>query len=109
MVVTDEVIRQAACEDAPVKLVAVCDPFPQNHAERCEELREKGVAIFDSIDKLLATDCEVVWLPLPIELHRPATQQALAARKKVLVEKPAAASVEDVDAMIAARDKHRGF
>jgi predicted dehydrogenase len=44
-------------------------------------------------------------LPLPIDLHRPFTEAALAAGKAVMCEKPAAGCVDDVDAMIAARDR----
>src|SRR5665213_934650 len=46
-----------------------------------------------------------VWLPLPIDLHRTFTEKCLMAGKAVLVEKPAAGSIDDVDAMIAARDR----
>jgi predicted dehydrogenase len=53
----------------------------------------------------LAEPVDAVWLPLPIDLHRPFTEQALAAGKVVMCEKPAAGCVEDVDAMIVARDK----
>jgi len=40
-------------------------------------------------------------------LHRGFTEAALAAGKAVLCEKPAAGSIDDVDAMIAARDAAR--
>src|SRR5205823_2302430 len=43
--------------------------------------------------------------PVPIHLHRRFTELALAAGKVVLCEKPAAGTVQDVDAMIAARDR----
>src|SRR5829696_1805709 len=57
-----------------------------------------------SYAELLDLPIDAVWLPLPIHLHRPYTERALAAGKAVLCEKPAAGCVDDVDAMIAARD-----
>jgi predicted dehydrogenase len=54
---------------------------------------------------MLAAPLDAVWLPVPIALHRPFCTQALAAGKAVMCEKPAAGSVDDVDAMIQARDR----
>jgi predicted dehydrogenase len=90
----------------PARLVAVCDPDLDAHAARVAELKAKGVAVFDTFEAMLAhREVEAVWLPLPIQLHRPFTERALAAGKPVMVEKPAAGSIEEVDAMIAARDR----
>ena len=75
------------------------------HADRVADLRQGGVRIFDSLDDLLAMDeVEAVWLPVPIDLHLPFTRAALKAGKAVMCEKPAAGCIQDVDAMIAARD-----
>jgi predicted dehydrogenase len=66
------------------------------------------VTLHDSFDAILKDQqIEAVFLPVPIHLHRPMTEQALAAGKAVLVEKPASGCVQDVDAMIAARDRAR--
>lgn len=90
-----------------VRLAAVCDPDLGRFASKVAELRGKGVAVFDSFEKMLTAPIEAVWLPVPIDLHRPFTEQALAAGKAVMVEKPAAGSIDDLDAMIAARDRTR--
>ena len=89
---------------APVQLTAVCDPALASHQPLLDELAPLQVAALPSIDALLATDVEAVWLPVPIDLHRPFTEQALRAGKAVMCEKPAAGCIDDVDAMIAARD-----
>lgn len=92
--------------DPPVRLAVVCDPDPSGHDGRDQELASRGAEVFDSYEKLLAHDeVEAVWLPVPIDLHRPFTEAALAAGKPVIVEKPVAGCVDDVDAMIAARDR----
>ena len=72
---------------------------------RVRELNRRGVKTLQTFDQLLASDIEAVWLPLPIDLHRPYTEAALASGKAVMCEKPAAGCVDDVDAMIAARDR----
>lgn len=87
-----------------IQLFATCEPEPQKHAATIANLRDNGVHVFSSLNELLASEVQAVWLPLPIDLHRPFTVKALAAGKAVMVEKPAAGCIQDVDAMIAARD-----
>lgn len=104
--IADLVRREGPSCQPRVQLVGVAEPDPTTHALRLAELRERGVATTPDIDQLLARpDIEAVWLPVPIALHRPFTERALAAGKAVMVEKPAAGTVQDVDAMIAARDR----
>src|SRR5207248_7972248 len=88
-----------------VKLLYAVEPDQVTHAERIAAVREHGVRVFSDYKELLATDVEAVWLPVPIDLHRRFTEMAVAAGKAVMCEKPAAGSVDDVDAMIAARDR----
>jgi predicted dehydrogenase len=91
--------------EAHFDLVAVCEPDRATHATRIDRLIGRGVRYVESYDGLLASDIDGVYLPLPIDLHRSHTERACAAGKHVLCEKPAAGSVEDLDAMIAARDR----
>jgi len=91
--------------DESVELRAVCEPDQQLHAELMAELRSEGVKVFERCDDLFAEPIDAVWLPLPIDLHRSFTERALSAGKAVMCEKPAAGSVDDIDAMIAARDR----
>lgn len=101
-----ELLRsQARSTQPPVRLVSVCDPDLSAHGETIEALRAEGVGVYPTIEDLLASPVEAVWLPVPIGLHRPFTERALAAGKAVMVEKPVAGSVDDLEAMIAARDR----
>lgn len=102
-----EIVLQHGHEVSPrVRFMAACDPELERHPARVAHLRERGVQVLRTYDELLAhPDIEAVWLPLPIQLHRPFFEQAMAAGKAVMVEKPAAGIVDDVDAMIAARDR----
>ncbi len=88
-----------------VRLHAVAEPDLETHAERVAQLRASGVKVFRRYEELLAEPIEAVWVPLPIHLHRSFTEKALAAGKAVLCEKPVAGCIDDVDAMIAARDR----
>ena len=101
--VTDRLLEPSAQPFA--HLVATCDPHLEKFASRSDWLRKRGVTVVDSFQQLLEQEIDAVWLPVPIDLHRPFTEAALAAGKAVLCEKPAAASIDDVDAMIQARDR----
>lgn len=101
----DRFLREAESGTPHARLVAVSEPRLERYSAREELLREHGVCVVSEFDDLLKQDVECVWLPLPIDLHLPYTERALAAGKHVLCEKPAAGVVGEVDAMIAARDR----
>jgi predicted dehydrogenase len=107
--ICDRLLEDARSPQPSASLVAVCDPDLDRFSRRVYELARHGVWFYRRYEDLLAADIEAVWLPLPIDLHRPYTEQALAAGKAVMCEKPAAGSVDDVDAMIAARDAAAGL
>jgi predicted dehydrogenase len=101
----DRILDDTKSASPAVEFVAACDPALERFGARVRDLNGRGIKTFRSFEQLLASDIEAVWLPLPIDLHRPYTEAALAAGKAVMCEKPAAGSVDDVDAMIAARDR----
>ena len=90
------------------RLTAAVDPSPER-CSRLAELRSQGVPIYSSMEELPArTDSdELMVISSPIHLHCPHTCQALARGSYVLCEKPAAATVQEVDQMIESRD-HAG-
>jgi predicted dehydrogenase len=100
-----EVVRDMNSEHPFVRLVAVCDPDPAAHGSVVAELQAAGIEVHTSLPQMLRTPMEAVWLPTPIGLHRSMTEQALAAGKAVLCEKPPAGCIDDLDAMTKARDK----
>lgn len=62
--------------------------------------------VHDSYDALLADpEIDAVYVPLPNHLHVEWTKQALQAGKHVLTEKPIAMRADEIDALIALRDK----
>jgi predicted dehydrogenase len=98
----DFLLKFTAHVNSGVAFVAACDPNVAQHPELVARLRERGVTVLDRFEDVLNQPIDAVWLPLPIQLHRPFTELALAAGKAVLCEKPAAGSVQDLDAMVAA-------
>lgn len=88
-----------------VVLEAVCAPGLKDASNRIAELSRRGVTVCGTYEEVLAlTGVEAVWLPVPIDLHVPFAMQALDAGKAVMVEKPVAGTVDELDALIAARD-----
>jgi predicted dehydrogenase len=104
----DRLLEASTRADAPAQLVAVVEPHVDRFRGQAEQLGARGVRVVGTYRELLDMPIDALWLPLPIDLHRPYTERALAAGKAVLCEKPAAGSVDDVDAMIACRDAHDG-
>jgi predicted dehydrogenase len=92
----------------PVEFIAAHDPMAAKFPERVQQMKARGITFYDTYEQFLASPVEAMWLPVPIDLHRSMTEQALAAGKKILCEKPAAGSIQDVDAMIRARDAAHG-
>jgi UDP-N-acetyl-2-amino-2-deoxyglucuronate dehydrogenase len=89
------------------RLVAVAG-LP-HEKDRTEELAERfGAerAEHDARAIAEAADVHAVVLTVPNHVHAPLATELLAAGKHVLVEKPLATSVADVDAMIAAAERH---
>jgi predicted dehydrogenase len=73
--------------------------------ERAEAVaREHGGRVFGSPEALLEA-CDAVSVATPTVAHLEAAQQALAAGRHVLVEKPMAATVAEADAMISAAER----
>lgn len=94
--------KQSERPDPPVKLTAVC-ARAGSPPDALERLRAKGIRIVERFEDLLNEPIEALWLPLPIHLHRAFTEQAIAAGKAVMCEKPLASCVDDALAMLAAQ------
>lgn len=65
-----------------------------------------GLRVHDSYEALLADPgIDAVYIPLPNHLHVEWTLKALAAGKHVLTEKPISMRADEIDTIIAARDR----
>jgi len=74
------------------------------------ELTSAGCTLYESVEQFMATGvsrADVLTVPIGINMHVPVSVAALQAGLHVYCEKPAAARVEEVDALIAAENQAR--
>lgn len=93
------------------QIVGAVDPEPER-SRQLEELNSLGVPVFATLDELydsVEDSPELVIISSPIHWHARQTILALSRGSNVLCEKPACATVQDVDAMAAARDASGKF
>jgi predicted dehydrogenase len=101
--ISDALTESAKRNPEAVQFVAACDPAADSTLKwRADELTGRGVRVLTSMDDLLRLDIDAVWLPVPIDLHRPFAEKAFKAGKAVMCEKPPAGCVQDLDAMARA-------
>jgi len=81
------------------RVVAVCDPDPQRQQEARDKFGCRAYADFAEI--LRDPDAELLVIASPSHLHADYAIRAMQAGKAVIVEKPMATSLADVDRMIA--------
>ncbi len=82
----------------------------QAHPDQLEQVQQKRARLFASLEEFWqdAGDvADVICLPIGIHEHADVTIRAMEAGLHVYCEKPAAATVQDVDRMIDARDRLR--
>lgn len=84
-----------ACENA--ELACICDVDPVLLRKREIEWNVKS---FDSPEALLASDIDAVFILTNVESHFRLSMAALNAGKHVLVEKPVANTLEEIEGMI---------
>ena len=104
-------LRDAA-KKGQLRLAAATIINQQEEWAKCEELRASGCQLFDNYEAMLTTwqgRLDLCVIPTGIHHHAPMTQRALQAGCHVLVEKPAAGVIQDVDAMILAEKKAGKF
>jgi predicted dehydrogenase len=89
-----------------LELVGVTVINPAEQAMICRRLVRLGVPVFDTFDQMMAAlagKVNLLMLPTGIPWHAPMTLAGLRAGAHVLVEKPVAATVGEVDSILAAQ------
>ena len=82
-----------------VELRAVCDVSMQRAAQAAADF---GIPeVYDSLDRLLESDCDVVHVLVPPYSHEAVSRRLLEAGKSVLVEKPMGLSSRECDSLVA--------
>jgi len=88
-----------------VELLGVCEAAPQRWADVLDDLRKGGVAVEPDLESLLVNlrgRAALIGVPVGIPWHRPVTEAALEAGYHVVLEKPPAGCIDDLDAMLEA-------
>ena len=101
-----EVINQVA-ERVGCRLVAAADTRLSSLPDQAQELSRAGVRLFDdplAMFDALRGKCDAVYIATGIPSHAALTVAAARAGYHVHLEKPPAATVQEVDAMLAALD-----
>jgi predicted dehydrogenase len=105
-----ERLMPAIVEAENARLVAIASRRPGAAAETLAKYApdEQGVVAFDDLDSVLNhAEIDAIYLPMANEEHTEWAIKAIEQGKHVLIEKPMALSVEDIDTIIAAADQHQ--
>lgn len=87
-----------------LRLYAVCDEDPSRLGAAAAKHQAKAYSSYKAL--LRDPRLDLVVLVTPTQTHRPMALAAMKAGKHVIVEKPMALNVREVDAMLKARDKN---
>ncbi len=105
----NERLLPAIVESPNAELVAIASRRPGAAAETLSKYAPQlsGVQLHDDLEALLDNQAvEAAYLPMANEEHAAWALKAIAKGKHVLIEKPMALSVADIDAIEAAAAKH---
>lgn len=80
----------------------------EKYPDLVSSLRNRNVTIYSELAEFFASNhkADVLTVPIGIHMHIPVSIAALAAGMNVYCEKPLAATVQEVDALIAAEKKY---
>lgn len=88
-----------------IELAGGVDPFPER-CVRLKELAERQIPVYDSLDRFYQNSrADLAVIASPIHLHAAQSLTALENGSCVLCDKPAAAAIQEVDALIRMRNR----
>ncbi|RCW55410.1 Gfo/Idh/MocA family protein [Halanaerobium sp. ST460_2HS_T2] len=89
--------------EGKMKLTAVVVKDQVKNAEKVRELRHKGIAIYSSYESLLKdakNSVDIIGLPVSIPTHAEMAIEGMKAGYDILMEKPPAPTVQQLDAIM---------
>lgn len=96
-------------EDLGITLEGIVEPYP-NCCERLEELKAHGAKVYSDIKDFYAEKkCDLAVITTPIQFHTSHIITALGNGSNVICEKPLCADENDIEKIIAARDRAKKF
>ena len=90
-------------KEGKMKLTAVVVRDQVYNSDKVRELRHKGIAIYNSYEDLLKEGkacVDIIGLPVSIPTHAEMAIKGMKAGYNILLEKPPAPTVQEIDAMI---------
>ena len=99
-------------EEGLAKLSCVVIRSPDKYADAVADYNERGIKIYNAYEEMLSEEkgsTELVALPIAIPDHADLSIAAMDAGYDVLCEKPPAATIEQLDAMIEAEKRTGKF
>lgn len=99
-------VMRPAIEQGAMRLVGAVDPFAERAAD-WPDIQARGIPVWKDLEGLRTSGVKpaLAVLASPIQFHCEQTCAALDMGMNVLCEKPAAATLDEVARMIAARDR----
>lgn len=99
---------EALEREGHVSLRAVAEAFPDSHQEKLDELRGRGVRIYGDYREMVCQEqgLQIVSVATPLHMHTPMALACFERGLHVMLEKPPAVLVQDVDRMLAAARKN---
>jgi predicted dehydrogenase len=98
-------------DEGRVKFEAVCDKFLDRYSANLRRYCFDSVRRYEDFDGLLhaGKGLDLIVICTPIHLHKSMACRALSAGYNILLEKPPAVTIQDIDEMIAVEEKSSGF
>lgn len=96
----NDLMREAASGKLQITAATVINQ--DEESEKCQRLKEHGCKLFTDYRQMLdefAGQLDLVCIPTGIHLHTPMAVAAMQAGANAFIEKPAAATIQDVDLM----------
>lgn len=90
-------------EEGEIKLTAVVVKDQIKNAKKVRDLRGRGIAIYNSYETLLKeakASVDIIGLPISIPTHSRLAIKGMQAGYNILLEKPPAPTIQELDAMI---------
>ncbi len=102
----NDLLRQM--ERGTLRLLAATVINQEEEAEKCARLQALGVTLFTDYQAMSAQfqgQIDLCFIPTSLHLHAPMAMAAMRAGANAFIEKPAAATIQDVRAMQSASYK----
>jgi len=99
-------------DEGLAKISAVVVRNPEKYPKEVDYLRSRSVTIYNNFDEMLDAEkgrIEIVTLPTAIHQHKEMTIKALERGFNVIVEKPPAVTIQDLDEMLDAERRSGKF